>query len=377
MAQVKLAQVVKTYGDLEVIHGADLTIEDGEFAVLVGPSGCGKSTLLRLISGLEAITSGELMIGGRVMNNVHACERGVAMVFQSYALYPHLTARGNMEFGLKIQGLSKEARQVRVQQAAEILQITDLLDRKPKAMSGGQRQRVAIGRAIVRDPECFLFDEPLSNLDAKLRVQMRQELTELHQRLKTTMIYVTHDQVEAMTMADKIIVLQSGHIEQVGTPMALYHRPDNRFVAGFIGSPAMNFIEVSASVKGRTASLTLPGGAQLDVPLKAALDGFKGQLTLGIRPEHLVLSARAKATKPDRGLAGAPLTEATLMGTVRMIERLGAESFAYLRCEGVDVTMKSTGDAALEIGQEVTLTIAARQVHLFDDRGQTLTKGTG
>ena len=363
MAQVKLDKIVKAYGDLEVIHGADLTIEDGEFAVLVGPSGCGKSTLLRMISGLEDITSGDLTIGEKNMNDVHASERGVAMVFQSYALYPHLTVRGNMEFGLKIQGMAKEERDARVQTAAEILQITDLLDRKPKAMSGGQRQRVAIGRAIVRDPECFLFDEPLSNLDAKLRVQMRQELTELHQRLKTTMIYVTHDQVEAMTMADKIVVLQSGYVEQVGSPMELYHRPNNRFVAGFIGSPAMNFLDVPVTANGKTATVTLPGGDTLNIALREALADFDGTLTLGIRPEHLGYAGRAKA--------------ATITGHIRMIERLGAESFAYVRCGDVDLNVKSDGDAKTATGDEVKIALSPKRVHLFDADGMTLTKGTG
>ena len=352
MAEVVLENIIKKYGDLQVIHNANLTIEDGEFAVLVGPSGCGKSTLLRMISGLEEISGGDLKIGGKVMNDVHASERGVAMVFQSYALYPHLTVRGNMEFGLKIQGMPKAERDARVQKAAETLQITDLLERKPKAMSGGQRQRVAIGRAIVRDPQAFLFDEPLSNLDAKLRVQMRQELTELHQRLKTTMIYVTHDQVEAMTMADKIVVLQSGHVEQVGSPMDLYHNPANKFVAGFIGSPAMNFIEGAA--KG--ASFTLPNGKAF----KATKDlrAYEGSATLGIRPEHLTYAAT-----PAKG---------DLQGTIKTIERLGADSFAYVDCGGLTLNIKSDGDIATEVGQEVGLSIDAARAHLFDGDGQSL-----
>ena len=362
MAQVRLENITKSYGSLEVIHDANLTIEDGEFAVLVGPSGCGKSTLLRMISGLEEISGGTLTIGDQPMNDTHASERGVAMVFQSYALYPHLTVRGNMEFGLKIQGMNKAERDQRVQRAADILQITELLDRKPKAMSGGQRQRVAIGRAIVRDPECFLFDEPLSNLDAKLRVQMRQELTDLHQRLKTTMIYVTHDQVEAMTMADKIVVLQSGHVEQVGAPMDLYHRPANKFVAGFIGSPAMNFMSVQATVKGKKARLDLPGGDSLDVSLATALDAFTGTLTLGIRPEHLRLAGRGRA--------------ASIGGTVRHVERLGAESFAYVRCGDLELNLKSDGHMTLEAGAEVALAVRAKYVHLFDDAGAALTQGT-
>jgi len=363
MAQVKLENICKSYGELEVIHGANLTIEDGEFAVLVGPSGCGKSTLLRMISGLEQITSGDLTIGDQLMNETHASERGVAMVFQSYALYPHLTVRGNMEFGLKIQGMRKEERDERVQKAADTLQITELLDRKPKAMSGGQRQRVAIGRAIVRDPDAFLFDEPLSNLDAKLRVQMRQELTELHQRLKTTMIYVTHDQIEAMTMADKIVVLQSGYIEQIGTPMDLYHRPENIFVAGFIGSPAMNFMQVDANISGKTANVNLPGGDPLKVALAKPVDKFDGEITLGVRPEHLEIAGRSKTAK--------------IKGKIRHMERLGSESFSYIRCDKIELSLKSDGEAPLHAGEDITLAIDPKRVHLFDADGKALTKGTG
>ena len=354
MAEVVLENLVKKYGDLQVIHGASLTIDDGEFAVLVGPSGCGKSTLLRMIAGLEDITAGDLRIGGAVMNDVHASERRVAMVFQSYALYPHLTVRGNMEFGLKIQGLNKLERDARVMKAAETLQITDLLDRKPKAMSGGQRQRVAIGRAIVRDPEAFLFDEPLSNLDAKLRVQMRQELTELHQRLQTTMIYVTHDQVEAMTMADKIVVLQGGYVEQVGAPMELYHNPANKFVAGFIGSPAMNFIAGTAT----NGAFQLPGNKAF----KATRDlkDYSGNATLGIRPEHLDYT-----DAPGDG---------DLQGTVKTIERLGADSFAYVQCGDAIINIKSDGDRATMVGDKVGLTLDPARAHLFDEAGHSLAR---
>lgn len=361
MADVRMEKVFKRYGEAEVIHGVDLHIEDGEFAVFVGPSGCGKSTLLRMISGLEEISEGDLQIGGQQMNDIPPAKRGIAMVFQSYALYPHLTARGNLEFGLKLQGVSKEERDERVQKAADILQITDLLERRPKDMSGGQRQRVAIGRAIVRDPSVFLFDEPLSNLDAKLRVQMRQELAELHGRLKTTMIYVTHDQVEAMTMADKIVVLQDGYVEQVGAPLDLYHRPRNRFVAGFIGSPGMNFLSATATGSG-TASVQLPGGVSLSVPL-ADGQSASGDVSLGIRPEHLRISS-------DAGEG------AILNGTVSVIERLGAESFAYVKTEAGQVIVKADGDVAATVGDQIPLVIDPARVHLFGADNMALTGGT-
>ena len=361
MADVRMEKVVKRYGEAEVIHGVDLQIDDGEFAVFVGPSGCGKSTLLRMISGLEEISDGDLFIGGEQVNDVPPAKRGIAMVFQSYALYPHLTARGNLEFGLRLQGAPKSDRDRRVQNAADILQITELLDRRPKDMSGGQRQRVAIGRAIVRDPSVFLFDEPLSNLDAKLRVQMRQELAELHGRLNTTMIYVTHDQVEAMTMADKIVVLQDGFVEQVGSPMDLYHRPRNRFVAGFIGSPGMNFLPATARGQGQ-ATVEMAGDVSFDVPLAEGM-GTQGQVAIGIRPEHLKISG-------ENG------ESSTLLGQVSVIERLGGESYAYVRTEVGQVVVKAEGDLAAKIDDVVPLAIDPKRVHLFDNDDVVLTAGT-
>ena len=284
MATVTLRGLRKSFGDTEVIKGIDLEIEDGKFCVLVGPSGCGKSTLLRMIAGLEDIDAGELSIGGAVMNDIAPAERGVSMVFQSYALYPHMTVYQNMSFGLKLAKTADDTVEERVRNAAEILQITELLDRKPKALSGGQRQRVAIGRAIVRDPKVFLFDEPLSNLDAALRVQMRLEISRLHRRLGTTMIHVTHDQVEAMTLADQIVVLNQGVIAQAGTPRDLYDRPANTFVAGFIGSPAMNLLD--ARVEGGSVVLE---GTDARIDGVEAAQRADGPVTLGFRPEHVEL----------------------------------------------------------------------------------------
>ena len=295
MSSVELKSLRKNFGAVEVIKGVDLTIEPGEFCVFVGPSGCGKSTLLRMIAGLEEQSSGQIEIGGRDVSDADPSQRGIAMVFQNYALYPHLTVRENIGFGLSLARTPKAEIDSKVRQVADILQLEDYLDRKPKALSGGQRQRVAIGRAIVRDPQVFLFDEPLSNLDAALRSQMRIELTDLHARLGSTMIYVTHDQVEAMTMADKIVVLNGGQIEQVGAPMELYNNPATPFVAGFIGSPKMNLFE------GEVAR------------------GLGAQTAYGIRPEHVSLSS----------------TEGPWPGTVRHVERLGADTIVHLDCEGL------------------------------------------
>src|SRR5688572_9924210 len=269
MSSVQIRDVRKSFGNFEVLHGVSIPIEDGEFVVLVGPSGCGKSTLLRMLAGLENITSGTISIGDRVVNNVQPKERDIAMVFQNYALYPHMTVADNMGFSLKLRGASADEISNGVKRAAEILALTPLLDRYPRQLSGGQRQRVAMGRAIVRDPQVFLFDEPLSNLDAKLRVAMRTEIKELHQRLKTTSIYVTHDQIEAMTMGDKIVVMRDGRIEQTGNPLELYDTPANQFVAGFIGSPAMNFLPGVLRVSGGAAKVELADGTQLDAPLHA------------------------------------------------------------------------------------------------------------
>jgi multiple sugar transport system ATP-binding protein len=361
MAQVELRKVKKSFGTVEIIKGVDLEVKDGEFCVFVGPSGCGKSTLLRMIAGLEAITSGELDIGGKNMVKVEPADRGVAMVFQSYALYPHMTVRDNIGFGLRMTGHSKADIEQRTARAAQMLQLDPLMERKPSQLSGGQRQRVAIGRSIVREPGVFLFDEPLSNLDAALRVQMRIEIAKLHQDLKATMIYVTHDQVEAMTMADKIVVLHGGIIEQVGSPLELYHRPRNQFVAGFIGSPKMNFIPVQVSkVTGQAIGLDLPGGGSIKLPgaVKAAVGD---KLTLGVRPEHIGM---AKGAKGD------------VKGTLRVGEYLGSETMFYTTlADGTDVSVKADGLAAATVGDTLQLELPPKACHLFDGAGMALLNG--
>ena len=320
MASVTLSRVRKTFGNQAVVHGVDVAIDDGEFCVLVGPSGCGKSTLLRMIAGLEEITDGEIAIGGRVVNRVPPKERDIAMVFQNYALYPHMTVYENMAFSLKLAGRPREEMKERVQVAAKILGLHELLERYPRQLSGGQRQRVAMGRAIVRDPQVFLFDEPLSNLDAKLRVAMRTEIKELHQRLKTTSVYVTHDQIEAMTMADKIVVMNAGRVEQIGAPLDLYDNPSNLFVAGFIGSPAMNFL--SGKLQRNSGGLDVVVGDGVHVPapggLRAELEGK--DVTLGVRPEHLVVSD-----------AGVP-------AEVVVVEPTGADTLIFCKLAGIDIT---------------------------------------
>jgi len=312
---VVLQKVFKRYGEVEVIHGADIHIEPGEFVVFVGPSGCGKSTLLRMIAGLEPITGGNLLIDGERMNEVPPAKRGIAMVFQSYALYPHMTVYKNLAFGLETAGMKRAEIDTRVRRAAEILQITPLLQRRPKQLSGGQRQRVAIGRAITREPKIFLFDEPLSNLDAELRVQMRVEIARLHKNLGNTMIYVTHDQVEAMTMADKIVVLRGGVVEQAGAPLELYNRPRNKFVAGFIGSPKMNMLEAKLLKNGGEAGVEL-GGAALGLGRDVAGGGEGDRVSFGIRPEHLGL-----AEKPGHVRLGE-------IG-IDLIENLGNQTMVY------------------------------------------------
>src|SRR5882672_7210644 len=284
MASVELKQVRKSFGSTQVVHGVDISIADGEFVVLVGPSGCGKSTLLRMIAGLEEISEGEIMIGDRVVNKVPPKQRDIAMVFQNYALYPHMKVFDNMAFSMKLAGRSTEEMRQRVDKAAQILGLTDYLDRYPRQLSGGQRQRVAMGRAIVRDPQVFLFDEPLSNLDAKLRVQMRTEIKELHQRLKTTSIYVTHDQIEAMTMADKIVVMRDGVVEQTGDPLDLYDNPNNASVAGFIGSPAMNFLSGKLVTEAADRGVQIAQGCVLPAPANREADGR--EVVIGVRPEH-------------------------------------------------------------------------------------------
>ncbi len=365
MAEVALRGVRKSFGPVDVIKGIDLDIAHGEFCVFVGPSGCGKSTLLRLIAGLEDITAGTLGIGGLDMTRVPPANRGIAMVFQSYALYPHMTVGENISFGLRMTNTPKPVIAARVAEAARLLQFDAYLDRKPSQLSGGQRQRVAIGRAIVREPKVFLFDEPLSNLDAALRSQTRVELLNLHRTLGATMIYVTHDQVEAMTMADKIVVLQGGEIEQVGTPLELYERPCNLFVAGFIGSPRMNTIPARvAAVVDSAARLELPGGAVSHV----RLDGIRlapGPVLLGIRPEHVAVDG---AGPPGEGLAG----------TVTLAEHLGAETILHVEvAQGPVLVARADGRAPQRIGQPVTLTLDPRFCHLFDPAGPALLNAPG
>lgn len=363
MAQVTLRNIRKNYDEnTPVIKGVDLDIQDGEFIVFIGPSGCGKSTLLRMMAGLEHITEGELYIGGQLSNEVAPSKRGVAMVFQSYALYPHMTVFQNMAFSLKLAGTKKEKMAAMVQKAADILQITHLLDRKPKALSGGQRQRVAIGRAIVRDPKVFLFDEPLSNLDASLRVQMRIELSKLHKELGTTMIYVTHDQVEAMTLADRIAVFNGGIIEQVGTPLELYSRPDNLFVASFLGSPKINLTTVEFiehSVAGTT--VRFQGGETITLPLDGSGQSKGAQLTLGVRPEHV----HTVRSDNDSGVTT----------TFELIEHLGDVQLAYYRLPGSEdnwsVKLSAT-EKHPEVGSMATLWLPPTQCYLFDANGSAL-----
>ncbi len=353
MATIEMRSVCKQFGETKVIRDVNLSIADNEFVVFVGPSGCGKSTLLRLFSGLEELSSGEMYIDGERVDHLPPAKRGLAMVFQSYALYPHMTVAQNMGYSLKVAGETKEEIRRKVEKAANILQLTDLLDRKPKALSGGQRQRVAIGRAIVRDPKVFLFDEPLSNLDAKLRVQMRQELTNLHRTLSATMIYVTHDQVEAMTMADKIVVLRDGKVEQVGAPLDLYYHPDNLFVAGFIGSPAMNFFTGKiASTKGGRLSVICDDGPEFDWPAAPGHNLKAGDnITLGVRPEHFLVDKTS-----DAGFAG----------EVYAVERLGGETYIYLRTDaGREILVHASGDKNVRAGDRANIAFSLDQAHLF------------
>ena len=365
MAQVKLSNIVKHYDDgTQVIHGIDLDIRDGEFVVFVGPSGCGKSTLLRMIAGLESITGGELTIGGQLANDIPPAKRGLAMVFQSYALYPHMSVYENMAFGLKLSGMKAAEVDSAVQQAAGILQITHLLKRKPKDLSGGQRQRVAIGRAIVRKPEVFLFDEPLSNLDASLRVQMRLELSRLHQELGSTMIYVTHDQVEAMTLGERIVVFNGGYIEQVGTPLELYDRPANLFVAGFLGSPKMNFIPAKVeSVYEEQVVLQLSDGALVHVDARSDSLQPGEQVTLGVRAEHSTLTSAADL-EPNQ-----------VRVKVALVEYLGDSCIAYVKIDGMPemISVKlPTENVMLKSGDAGSLYLPANRCHLFDSAGKNL-----
>ena len=345
MSGVALTGAVKRYGAVQVIQGVDLQVEDGEFCVFVGPSGCGKSTLLRMIAGLEETTEGTIAIGGRDVTRADPAERGVAMVFQTYALYPHMTVEENMGFGLRMNGHPKDEIRAKVAEASRILKLDDYLKRKPKALSGGQRQRVAIGRAIVRGPEVFLFDEPLSNLDAELRVDMRVEIARLHKEIGATMIYVTHDQVEAMTLADKIVVLRAGHIEQVGTPMQLYQDPDNRFVAGFIGSPSMNFLR--GEVRG--GHVVVPGlaGARIATDVNLPSDG--AEVIVGLRPQHLSVRQGDSPVVID------------------IRERLGGVAYDYLVTPtGERIVVETRGDEAIPEGASVQVDFDAGAAMFFD-----------
>jgi multiple sugar transport system ATP-binding protein len=364
MAGLSLRGVKKSFGDMLVIRGVDLDVADGEFCVFVGPSGCGKSTLLRMIAGLEKLTDGVIKIGGRDVTWLAPAERGISMVFQSYALYPHMTVAENIGFGMKMAKVPKAEIKARTKKAADLLQLTELLGRRPAHLSGGQRQRVAIGRAIVRDPQVFLFDEPLSNLDAALRVQMRIEISKLHNDLKATMIYVTHDQVEAMTMADKIVVLSAGRVEQVGTPLELYHRPNNLFVATFIGSPKMNLIAANvASISDGSALVALPGGVTVEIPTRGPRVA-PGPVTLGIRPEHL-------------GIGGGGNSTAGIPGTVALSEHLGGETMLYIEAEGAkQLVVKAGGLAPQKIGDAVRVTVPAPTCHLFDADGRAIVNGS-
>lgn len=360
MAQVKLQQLVKNYDDTPAVRGIDLEIADKEFLVLVGPSGCGKSTTLRMIAGLEDITSGDIFIGDHVVNDVPPKDRDIAMVFQNYALYPHMTVFENMSFGLRLKKVPKPQIAERVNAAAKILDITELLQRKPKQLSGGQRQRVAMGRAIVRDPKVFLFDEPLSNLDAKLRVQMRTEIKRVHQKVKTTTVYVTHDQVEAMTLADRVVVMNAGRIEQVGTPQELYHFPATKFVAGFIGSPSMNFIPCRLEEKSGELLLRLTDQIAFPVPQEKAAR-YRNHLSstsllFGLRPEHIV------EERPHRE-PGHHSFEVTLEVT----EPMGMETMVYFFIQGVEVCGRVNPLAGAKDGQSITLVADLTNMHLIDE----------
>jgi lactose/L-arabinose transport system ATP-binding protein len=359
MSEVTLRNIRKSFGSLEVIKGVDLDVQSGEFVVFVGPSGCGKSTLLRMIAGLEDITGGTLSIAGREVNDVDPSKRGIAMVFQSYALYPHMTVRENMGFALRFAGVAKAEVARQVGEAARILELEPLLDRKPKQLSGGQRQRVAIGRAIVRHPEVFLFDEPLSNLDAELRVHMRIEIARLHKKLATTIIYVTHDQVEAMTLADKIVVLRNGAVEQVGAPLDLYDDPANLFVAGFIGSPKMNFFKgvlVSNGAGQWWAKLPDFGDALIPLVLASDTATAGGTVTVGVRPEHF----------DDTGAASMDMV-------IDMLEHLGGETFAFARYgDGELVTVQTRNGRGLKSGQTITARFDPAKALVFDAQGQRL-----
>jgi multiple sugar transport system ATP-binding protein len=360
MAEVMLRKVVKRYDEVEAVRGIDLDIADHEFVVLVGPSGCGKSTTLRMIAGLEDITGGDIMIGGDVVNDVPPKDRDIAMVFQNYALYPHMTVAENMSFGLRLKHYPKAEIKSRVTEAARMLDITDLIDRKPKQLSGGQRQRVAMGRAIVRNPKVFLFDEPLSNLDAKLRVQMRIEIKKVHQKVRTTTVYVTHDQVEAMTLADRVVVMNKGRIEQIGTPNELYHNPATRFVAGFIGSPAMNFLPCRLEDVGGKLNIRLTDRIAFPLP-GARAARYQGvsrtdKLLLGIRPEHL---AEASA-HPESGVEA-------FDAVLDVTEPMGMETLVYFTMDGAQVCGRVNPNAGARDGAPLRLAVDLNNMHLLNE----------
>ncbi|MEP6657787.1 MAG: sn-glycerol-3-phosphate ABC transporter ATP-binding protein UgpC [Betaproteobacteria bacterium] len=356
MASVSFANIEKSFGNTKVIHGIGFDIQDGEFVVLVGPSGCGKSTLLRMLAGLEEITGGTIAIDGKEVNDVESKDRDIAMVFQSYALYPHMSVADNMAFSLKLRKADPRMIAERVDRASKILNLDPYLHRFPRELSGGQRQRVAMGRAIVRDPKVFLFDEPLSNLDAKLRVAMRAEIKALHQRLKTTTVYVTHDQVEAMTMADRIVVMHDGRVEQIGTPLELYDHPDNLFVAQFIGSPAMNVVNGSVRRGGGTAYVEVPGGVRWPLDHGPGADGQA--VTYGIRPEHLTLAATGGNAVP---------------GEIIVVEPTGAETEFVIKVGEAQVDLRTHGRPSVNPGDKVGLAIDPMNVHVFDQAtGQRL-----
>ena len=379
MARVRLEGIRKMYQDGTVaVHGVDLDVADGEFVVLVGPSGCGKSTTLRMIAGLESITAGKLMIGDRVVNDVPPKDRDIAMVFQSYALYPHMTVRENLAFALKLRGSSKAEIEKRVEQAATILGIHDFLDRTPKQLSGGQRQRVALGRAIVRQPQVFLFDEPLSNLDAQLRVQMRREIARLHQELAATMIYVTHDQVEAMTLGDRIVVMNKGHVQQIDSPMNLYDQPRNRFVAGFIGSPAMNFVDGTVATSDSLEFVAEGNAFTFGVPpaLAERIQGLEGRpLTLGIRPEDVsvVIASGPTIFLGESTIVHPPITAPACLD---LVEALGNEVFVYATIGPYSITARIAPQPLPALGKPITLAFDLAKAHFFDrETGDRVGKG--
>jgi multiple sugar transport system ATP-binding protein len=355
MADIVLNEVSKTYGNVSVLEKVSMHIKSGEFIVFLGPSGCGKSTLLRMIAGLEEVTAGEIRIGDRRVDQLPPNQRGVAMVFQNYALYPHMTVRENMSFGLQNVGTEKQEIERRVADAARVLEITPLLERRPAQLSGGQRQRVAIGRAIVREPQAFLLDEPLSNLDAGLRMRTRVELAQLHQRIKATMIFVTHDQTEAMTLASRIVIMNNRRIEQIGTPMEVYSKPASRFVAAFVGSPAMNFLPVTSISDTNGQALVIAGGStiQTGVPLNEI--GKKGELTLGVRPDALRVASNGGGT---------------LSGNLELVERLGDRTLAHVRLpDGTLVIAEDSGQSTIEAGMPISLTLDSAAAHIFDKEG--------